>query len=212
MTKFRLADITAFLLTLSLALAITACGQDSTSEPAPTSQPDRATPSSQPPTTSAAAAETPASSPSPSSSPTTYAPTPINRPTSFAPRSPDPTPMPDTPSPTSTPPPTRTPTATPTPITSTPAPTLTATAQPTPTFDDPYDDLNVITLLPKDGIPAILDPTFISAAEAWDQYLPDEAVLGVSINGEHRAYSVPYLSSREIVNDELGGVAIAATW
>ena len=89
---------------------------------------------------------------------------------------------------------------------------MTATAQPTPARQDPYDDLNVITLLPKDGIPAILDPTFLTAAEASEQYLPDELVLGVSINGEHKAYSVPYLSNREIVNDELGGVAIAATW
>ena len=89
---------------------------------------------------------------------------------------------------------------------------MTATAQPTPAIQDEFDDLNVITLLPKDGIPAILDPTFIDATEASEQYLPDELVLGVSINGEHKAYSVPYLSNREIVNDELGGVAIAATW
>ena len=72
--------------------------------------------------------------------------------------------------------------------------------------------LNIITLIPKDAIPAILEPTFIDAEEAWEQYEPDELVLGVSINGEHKAYSVPYLSNREIVNDELGGVAIAATW
>ena len=83
---------------------------------------------------------------------------------------------------------------------------------PTPSVDDPDTNLNIITLLPKDGIPAILDPTFIDAAKAWEQYLADEPVLGVSINGKHKAYSVPYLSSREIVNDELGGVAIAATW
>ena len=70
----------------------------------------------------------------------------------------------------------------------------------------------MVTLIPKDAIPAILDPSFVDAENAWAQYLPDEPVLGVSINGEHKAYSVPYLSSREIVNDELGGVAIAATW
>ncbi len=216
MTKFRLTAIAALVLTLSLTLAITACGQDSTPELTAATQPPQATPSPQPPTPTAADS-TPISTPI--STATAYARSPIPRPSGFAPPSPDPTPIPEpTPTPTTTPIPSTPPlpptpaTATPTPITSTPTPTATATAQPTLASQDPYDDLNVITLLPKDGIPAILDPTFLSAAEAWDQYLPDEAVLGVSINGEHKAYSVPYLSNREIVNDELGGVAIAATW
>ena len=82
----------------------------------------------------------------------------------------------------------------------------------TPIPDRSYLDLEIVTLLPRDAIPAILDPSFISAEEAWEQYLAEEPVLGVSVNGEHKAYSVPFLSSREIVNDELGGVAIAATW
>ena len=83
---------------------------------------------------------------------------------------------------------------------------------PESTSESAYRDLEIVTLLPRDAIPAILDPSFISAEEAWEQYLPEEAVLGVSVNGEHKAYSVPFLSSREIVNDELGGVAIVATW
>jgi hypothetical protein len=37
-------------------------------------------------------------------------------------------------------------------------------------------------------------------------------VLGVSINGESRAYSIPFLSGREVVNDVVGGVPIAVTW
>ncbi len=85
-------------------------------------------------------------------------------------------------------------------------------AIPTPTPDTSYRDLKIVTLLPPDAIPAILDPTFLDAEEAWEQYLADEPVLGVSINGEHKASSIPYLSSREIVNDEVGGVAIAVTW
>ena len=40
----------------------------------------------------------------------------------------------------------------------------------------------------------------------------DEQVLGVSINGESRAYSIPMLSRHEIVNDVIGGVPIAVTW
>ncbi len=104
--------------------------------------------------------------------------------------------------------PTSIPTATPSPTAEEQGPT----AKPTPIIDRSYRDLKIVTLLPQDAIPAILDPTFLDAEEAWDQYLPDEPVLGVSINGEHKAYSIPYLSSREIVNDEVGGVAIAVTW
>ena len=75
-----------------------------------------------------------------------------------------------------------------------------------------FEELEIVTLLPYDGIPAILDPAFVSAEEAWYQYASDETVLGLSINGDHRAYSVPYLSSREIVNDVVGGVPVAVTW
>ena len=36
--------------------------------------------------------------------------------------------------------------------------------------------------------------------------------LGVEFNGDARAYSVPLLSSHEIVNDTVGGVKISVTW
>ena len=61
-------------------------------------------------------------------------------------------------------------------------------------------------------IPANLDPEFVTAAEADEQMNPDEQILGVSINGESRAYSIPMLSRHEIVNDVVGGVPIAVTW
>ncbi|MDA1257370.1 MAG: DUF3179 domain-containing protein, partial [Chloroflexi bacterium] len=41
---------------------------------------------------------------------------------------------------------------------------------------------------------------------------PIEPELGVSINGDSRVYSIPFLSGREIVNDTVGGVPIAVTW
>jgi hypothetical protein len=41
---------------------------------------------------------------------------------------------------------------------------------------------------------------------------PDEMVIGVEINGDRRAYSVPLLSSHEIVNDVVGGKKVAVTW
>ena len=73
-------------------------------------------------------------------------------------------------------------------------------------------DLRIITVLGKDAIPAILDPQFISAAEAVSQMQPSERVLGVSINGEHRAYPLNLLSRHEVVNDTVGGKPVAVTW
>ena len=72
--------------------------------------------------------------------------------------------------------------------------------------------LKIITLLPKDGIAAIFDPTFVNAEEASSQLAPDDLVIGVSIGGEHRAYGVAFLSSHEVVNDTLGGRPITVTW
>ena len=72
--------------------------------------------------------------------------------------------------------------------------------------------VRIITVLPKDAIPAIMDPEFVTGDEAEDQMSPTERVLGLSINGDHRAYSVPALSSHEVVNDVVGGVPVAVTW
>jgi len=47
-------------------------------------------------------------------------------------------------------------------------------------------DLKIITILGRDGIPAILDPVFGNSATAGDQMEPNERVIGVSINGESR--------------------------
>ncbi len=74
------------------------------------------------------------------------------------------------------------------------------------------EDYEIITLLGFDAIPAILNPTFLSADEAQEWMAPNEPVVGVSINGDHRAYSIPLLSRHEIVNDTVGGEPIAITW
>lgn len=76
----------------------------------------------------------------------------------------------------------------------------------------PVQEFEIITLLGYDGIPAILDPEFVDADTADIWMGPDEQVLGVSINGDNRAYSVPMLSRHEIVNDVVGGEPIAITW
>ncbi len=110
------------------------------------------------------------------------------------------------------------------------APTPTALPQVTPTqppaptpAPEPEErdldrDLDIVTLLPFDAIPAVLDPVFISAEDANAELTkrgedPDNAlVLGLSINGDSRAYYVPSLSSVEIINDTVGGQPLAVTW
>ena len=77
---------------------------------------------------------------------------------------------------------------------------------------NPNLDLKIITILARDGIPAILDPVFDPRTEAMAQMDPFERVIGVSINGDHRAYPLNLLSRHEIVNDTVGGKPIAVTW
>ena len=99
-------------------------------------------------------------------------------------------------------------TATPTVVTpATPVPVST----PTPPPASPRE-FEIVTLLDFDAIKAIDDPEFLSADEVGDTYRPNEKVIGVSIDGDNRAYSVPMLSRHEIVNDTVGGVKIAVTW
>lgn len=72
--------------------------------------------------------------------------------------------------------------------------------------------LNIVTLLGFDAIRSIENPRFVEPAVADDTYDPEELILGVEINGDARAYSVPLLSRHEIVNDVVGGKPIAVTW
>ena len=88
----------------------------------------------------------------------------------------------------------------------------TAANQPSPSPTTDYSDLKIITLLPKDAIPAIDNPEFLPISEADLQYTPDELVIGVEFNGDSRAYSISHLSRHEIVNDTVGGVALSVTW
>ena len=97
--------------------------------------------------------------------------------------------------------------------TSSMAPENTATPVPTPTVVAPERDLDIQTLLPPDAIRSIDSPTFFETIEEADTvYDEGEYVLGVEIDGDARAYSVPLLSSHEIVNDTVAGIPIAVTW
>jgi hypothetical protein len=67
-------------------------------------------------------------------------------------------------------------------------------------------------LLPRGSIQAIDDPHF-EPAESADAFMdPDERIIGVVINGDARAYPINVLSVHEIVNDVVGGEAVAITW
>lgn len=63
----------------------------------------------------------------------------------------------------------------------------------------------------KDGIPAILKPTFVSAREVM--FLKDEdRVLGISQGNEAKAYPIKILNWHEIVNDTIGGKPVVITY
>jgi hypothetical protein len=65
---------------------------------------------------------------------------------------------------------------------------------------------------PKDGIPAIDEPLFVSQREA-DSFLdPAEPVAVVEVGGVAQAYPLQIMLWHEIVNDEIGGEPIVVTY
>lgn len=64
---------------------------------------------------------------------------------------------------------------------------------------------------PKDGIPAILKPKFVSSGAA-DFFDPDDPVIGVEIGGEAKAYPIKILNWHEVVNDTVGGTPIVVSF
>ena len=72
------------------------------------------------------------------------------------------------------------------------------------------DEIKIV--LPRDAIPAIFEPTFLTVSQANEVYGDDEPIIGVEIDGEAHAYSTIHLNGHEIVNDEIAGRKIAVTW
>ena len=70
----------------------------------------------------------------------------------------------------------------------------------------------VVRVVPRDLIPAVFDPVHVPAADVGEQVGEASPVIGVSVDGESVAYSVTYLSGREVVNDTVGGTPIVVTW
>ena len=70
----------------------------------------------------------------------------------------------------------------------------------------------IVSVIPRDNIPALDDPKMISVAE--EGTIGDrEPVITVEIEGvEPRAYPIRYLTCHEIANDHAGGVPFAVTF
>jgi hypothetical protein len=78
----------------------------------------------------------------------------------------------------------------------------------------------IIAAIPRDNIPTLNHPDFISPAEAdrineeeRGKYLvPSDLVVGILYQGEARAYPLRVLNWHEIVNDTIGDIPIAVTY
>ncbi|RMH12899.1 MAG: DUF3179 domain-containing protein, partial [Gemmatimonadetes bacterium] len=65
---------------------------------------------------------------------------------------------------------------------------------------------------PKDAIPSIDHPRFVSVDEAREWLGDREPVAVVSVGGETRAYPVQILMHHDVVNDVIGGRPVAVTF
>ncbi len=77
-----------------------------------------------------------------------------------------------------------------------------------PTGGEAYHGL--IQYRAKDAKQAILKPTLLPANEI--KLAAGTKVIGVFVGGEARAYPLFILSNHQIVNDEVGGTPICASW
>ena len=65
---------------------------------------------------------------------------------------------------------------------------------------------------PRDGIPSIDNPKFISPEEAAEWLNDREPVVALAVNGVARAYPLQILTWHEIVNDVIGDTPVAVTF
>jgi hypothetical protein len=67
--------------------------------------------------------------------------------------------------------------------------------------------------VPRDGIPALINPDFVTPEASLATYLKNsDIVLGAVINGEVKAYPENILWWHEIINDEIGGQKVMMTF
>lgn len=74
----------------------------------------------------------------------------------------------------------------------------------------PLDEIEVN--LPKDQIPALDEPRFVSVSAAEDWLNENEPVIALEQGGIARAYPLQILIWHEIVNDVVGGVPVTVTF
>lgn len=85
-------------------------------------------------------------------------------------------------------------------------------------FDTAYSKYNIdLSTLkeggpPKDEIPSIDNPSFVSIEAASDWIAPKEPVIVFEHNGAARAYPLQILTHHEIVNDRVEGTPVAVTF
>lgn len=65
---------------------------------------------------------------------------------------------------------------------------------------------------PRDGIPALFNPGYLTVREADKLLKPDERVLGLTLNGVSRAYPIRIMSWHELVNDKIDGIPYLVSW
>lgn len=65
---------------------------------------------------------------------------------------------------------------------------------------------------PRDGIPPIDNPNFISPDEAAEWLADNEPIVIFAHDGDARAYPLQILTWHEIVNDEVGGLPVSVTF
>jgi hypothetical protein len=65
---------------------------------------------------------------------------------------------------------------------------------------------------PRDGIPPIDEPSFVSVDAANDWIEDREPVIALDVNGVVRAYPLQILTWHEVVNDDVGGIPVAVTF
>ena len=66
--------------------------------------------------------------------------------------------------------------------------------------------------VPRDGIPPIDDPKFVSVEDANEWLEEKEPVIALEIEGEAKAYPLQILTWHEIANDTLAGVPVSITF
>jgi len=99
--------------------------------------------------------------------------------------------------------------------------TPTLLSEPTPTpppekkvFDRSHHvttSADLVKLADPDTKKALLNPVFFDVSEAKAQYTDSELVIGLSVNGQHKAYSTSFMATW-IVNDTVGGDPLLVTY